>query len=484
MTGHSFWQRLLALLPQGDGARQGGLAVGLVAAPALLYYLSPNLLLAFFWTAVFLFMAWWRLDLGLLVVLLSAPFYRFPKALDLAFLTTPLGRTVPLDISLAEYALWVCAVAWCLRRLAPAPEVTSQLDTSLPRATWDIWAPPALLVGAATVSLLFTQHLQVALREYRVVVVEPALYYLLLVQTLRGKRDVARYLAGLVVLAAAISLFGLFHYFAIGEVEATGGVRRILAVYHSPNALALFLGRAIPVALALALVPLLTGRRRRSAFLYGAAAAPMLSAFSLTFSRGAYLGLLAALLFLLAAVRRRLGLAVLVAGALTLLLAAPFLPWERLLAPTPIAQRLYVWQAALALALDHPLTGVGLDNFLSYYPRYLLPQAALEPDISHPHNLLLDFWLSLGILGLVALTGLLYHFGNAARRLLALPLSSSERTLALAVTASMVDALVHGLSDNSYFLIDLAYLFWMTYALLQVLLRQATSGPTVEAARP
>jgi hypothetical protein len=32
---------------------------------------------------------------------------------------------------------------------------------------------------------------------------------------------------------------------------------------------------------------------------------------------------------------------------------------------------------------------------------------------------------------------------------------------------AMVDLLVHGLIDNSYFLVDLAFVFWLTLALVE-----------------
>ena len=49
---------------------------------------------------------------------------------------------------------------------------------------------------------------------------------------------------------------------------------------------------------------------------------------------------------------------------------------------------------------NHPLRGVGLDGFLyAYRSRYVLPSAWEEPNLSHPHNLLLDAWTRLGLAG-------------------------------------------------------------------------------------
>ena len=51
---------------------------------------------------------------------------------------------------------------------------------------------------------------------------------------------------------------------------------------------------------------------------------------------------------------------------------------------------------------ERPLTGVGLDQFLYWYrSRYLLPEAWEEPNLSIPHNILLNYWVNLGILGVM-----------------------------------------------------------------------------------
>ncbi len=43
--------------------------------------------------------------------------------------------------------------------------------------------------------------------------------------------------------------------------------------------------------------------------------------------------------------------------------------------------------------------------------------------------------------------------------------------------ASMADFLVHGMLDNSYFLIDLAVVFWLTFGLAEVMEKECqTTG--------
>jgi O-antigen ligase len=130
--------------------------------------------------------------------------------------------------------------------------------------------------------------------------------------------------------------------------------------------------------------------------------------------------------------------------------------------------RLELWRATASMIRDHPLLGVGLDNFLYRYPRYILPEARNEPDLSHPHNWLLDFWSRIGIFGLAAFVWLQVLFFRMALKVARLS-GGWARALAVGLLASMVDALVHGLVDNAYFLVDLSLLFWLALGLVQLL---------------
>ena len=126
--------------------------------------------------------------------------------------------------------------------------------------------------------------------------------------------------------------------------------------------------------------------------------------------------------------------------------------------------RLQVWQASLAMIGQQPLLGIGLDNFVYRYPSYVTPGVVMEPNLSHPHNLILQLWLQLGLAGVVAMAWLLAVF---VRRALPRARGSgppAERALAAGALASMVDFVVHGAIDNSYFLVDMAFIFWLTLA--------------------
>jgi putative inorganic carbon (HCO3(-)) transporter len=121
--------------------------------------------------------------------------------------------------------------------------------------------------------------------------------------------------------------------------------------------------------------------------------------------------------------------------------------------------------------LDHPLFGVGPDNFLYHYRgRYIHPAAWEEPNLSQAHNVPLDYMTRMGMPGLVVGVWLQIAFWR-----LALPLSRltdpDRRALALGMMCAMVSFLAHGLVDASYFLIDLAYAFFLLAGVVQWLAR-------------
>jgi O-antigen ligase len=218
---------------------------------------------------------------------------------------------------------------------------------------------------------------------------------------------------------------------------------------------------------------------------YGAGAAVVGLAVLLSFSKGALLfGVPASLLVvgLLAGRRWFLGtLGVLGAAALA---AIPVLRTPRFTSLFDLQSgtsffRLNLWRSTVDMIRDHPVLGVGLDNFLyAYRGRYIRPVTWQEPNLSHPHNVVLDYLSRLGVLGLSAGLWLQTAFWGAALPLRRLS-DPDERALAIGLMGGMVDFLAHGLVDNSFFLVDLAFPFFLSLALM-VHLNQLRKQPQDE----
>jgi putative inorganic carbon (HCO3(-)) transporter len=128
---------------------------------------------------------------------------------------------------------------------------------------------------------------------------------------------------------------------------------------------------------------------------------------------------------------------------------------------------LELWRSSLALIRDHPWFGVGPGNFLdAYRTRYVLPSAWEEFNMEHPHNVYLDLWTRLGLLGLLAGVAVQVSFFRSQIVSRKAPSSKTRiESISLGLVGSMAALLAHGLVDNTLFFPDLALAFFLTLAL-------------------
>ena len=442
-------------LTQLIGARTETLPVLLTVVSAGLFYFSPWLLLSVLSAAAMFGLLAVRPAAAAALVAFAAPFYLLPRPMFERMFSAVEVFTL-LGAGAALLHALVLAGSAKVRR----PQLTL-LDGAV-----------LAFAALSTASIFFAAQRAVAVTELRTTVLEPVLLYLLLRFIPMAERErwlvVDAFMAG----ALLVALVGLGQY-ASGTnlITAEDGVLRLRSVYGSPNNVGLYLGRALPVALALALL----GARDLRGRLYAAAVVPLAAALWLSFSRGALLlGVPAALaVVLLFWGGRRAGrlLAAAAAGGLLVLLlvAGRSARFARLADYTagPVFFRLQLWRSALTMVRDAPLTGVGLDNFLyAYRGRYIAPAAWQEPNLSHAHNWLLDFATRLGLPGLLLAAALLAGFWQQARRALGGLRDPAARALAVGLCAAMVNVLAHGLVDASYWFVDLAFAFMLICGLM------------------
>ncbi|HEX6777759.1 MAG TPA: O-antigen ligase family protein [Ktedonobacterales bacterium] len=438
-------------------------------------------------------LAWIHLEIAIALIPLALPYY-----LELQ----PLNASGSIKSSLGEISLLICLGVALLRTLLLAADRRASLEWA--RGLWAqarLFLPPAmlLLIGAG-LALLFSPDRHNSLRAYREEVIEPLLYFLLILRYLRTRTDLARAVSAFLLSALIVAVLGIYqgtieqsHYF----VNAT--TLRVEGPYGSPNNLGLFLERALPILLAFALLnilrrpPVAAALRRPFwrdplRWLCLLVSIPLLVAVYLTQSRGAEVGLLVAVVFFfIIEVRQWLA----IVGLLVVGAAGGWLLWPRLVQLSEqghagtVSERLLYWKAAMLLIRDHFLFGTGPDSFGTLYgPKhpdsYALKAlngqpfpSTYDPGISHPHNMLLDFWISSGLLGLAALLWLLGAFTLVLVRLYRLCGTLIQGDLLqralLGIAGSMVAMIVHGMVDNFYFLPDLSMVFWLFIGLLLVI---------------
>jgi len=461
----SAWMTWGQQIPSAFRRLDEGTGVLAMLGLSALFYYSPWLFVTILSGLALFFLILLRLDLGLALAALVIPFYMLPRSL------------YERVFSMAEIVVVMCFVAWLFRNLGQV------------RAPWQgfrlsamDWAAVAFVV-VAIVSLFIAEYPKYALREFRVIVLEPAAFYLMFRTTvgqhgaLSHNRTLWRIVDALMLAGLVVAVVGLIQYaFNINIITAEEGQHRLRSVYGSPNNVGLFLGRVLPVMVAIALL----GRGRRR-WLYGLGAVPVGLAIVLSFSKGALvLGVPVALLVIGALAGGQWLWAALAAIGAGGLAAIPILRTPRFQSLLDLTGgtsffRVNVWHSAVLMVRDHPILGVGLDNFLyQYRGRYMFPAAWAEPNLSHPHNIVLDYAARLGLLGLAAGVWLQITFWREALPLRKLK-DPLHRALAIGLMASMADFLAHGLVDASYFVVDLAYVFFITLAAVQALRALQTS---------
>jgi O-antigen ligase len=425
----------------------------IILVVASVFYFSPWLPLTLISGLALAALIFVQLDLGLALVAATAPFYMHPRLL--------FGKA----FSMAEITMLLCVASWGIRQIFDLRSLTSTLrsPTFLDLAT-------LLFALVAIASTLAADYRHVALRELRIVVLEPTLFYLMLRTSHLNDKAIWRIVDFFVLGGVVVAVIGLVQFgLGVNIITAEEGFRRLRSVYGSPNNAGLYLGRVLPVLVAVALFGAARGRR----VAYGSAVLPVGLALLLSFSKGALiLGVPLSLLALgvLAGgpwLRASLG-----AVAAAVVAAIPLLRTPRFASLFDTGSgttffRLQLWRSSWMMFCDHLWLGVGPDNFLyQYRGRYILPAAWQEPDLSHPHNVLLDYGCRLGLGGLAAGIWL-----QAAFWQLALPLrhltDRNQRALVLGLIGSMVNFLAHGMVDASYFVIDLAFAFFLTLGVVQ-----------------
>ncbi len=486
LTGFTSIFMMLAMFWTWDSPRPSiflrdevNLLLALLTGGAL--YLSPSFLLSILFGLILFLLILHRLENGLVLTLLWAPFFDFPVSLHI------------YAFAMVEVMILVTAAAGFVKLMVALGRQLQLENSAFPlfsRALLaEIRAMDLTVIALAilsALSLLWADLPETAQTELRKIIIQPLLFYLVLRCLRPNRATLLRLFSALILAAVLVSLIGLYQYFIENSwVVAEAGSLRLDSVYGSPNNVGLLLDRVIPLALAFTLVNF----NARLRWLSAISLVIMFPTLLLTQSVGAImLGVPAAIVLVLLALYR--GKAILPVSGVIALGVASFGILSRISARFANVLdfssgtnflRLRQWESSLAIIRDFPLTGIGLDQYLYRYGgEYLRPDAIWDRDLSHPHNAILDFWVRLGILGVLIFLAIQVIFWRSA--IFALNHFRIRDPLLFAMSAglmgSMAGLLAHGLIDNSVFVIDLAVIFMFQLAVVVRLVELAETTGT------
>ncbi|HEX8967400.1 MAG TPA: O-antigen ligase family protein, partial [Chloroflexota bacterium] len=130
-----------------------------------------------------------------------------------------------------------------------------------------------------------------------------------------------------------------------------------------------------------------------------------------------------------------------------------------------------LWTAALRMLAQHPLLGVGPDNFRHVYGTYL--GLSTWDERVHANNFYLEMLADVGLPATAAFGGLLAIVGVCLVRCLrAEPRAAPVRLWAVGLAAAMAAFLIHGLLDYFLEFTPTYLLFWLVAGLAIALERR------------
>ena len=368
-----------------------------------------------------------------------------------------------LSITLAETALALLTLLLLWRLRDPAVRAAARWPLALPVAAWS---------GLTLLSALLSGHPAASLEAAKGLLLVAALY--VTADAVRDPRAAGRFLLGLALAATVAAVMGLLQVGLCPPSDAPLETPRWL--YHRCTRARGFFSIYMTLAGVLSLVLLATLPRlllggvelRRLAVPWPV----MLGGLGATYTRGAWIGLGAGVLVLVATVRR--GRWLLVAGLIVLAGGAAVAPYElrhRVLSmadpeDASVRERLYMWRSGLLMWRERPVLGIGPGGVKREYPRYALPEA-VKQRTGHVHSTPLQILVERGVLGLAAWLLIWAAFLTRCVGLLRrLPAEAQpERALVAGCLASMVSFLVAGLSEYNWGDSEVVMVAWALMAL-------------------
>lgn len=328
-----------------------------------------------------------------------------------------------------------------------------------PALTFLLFATVAIFTSAETIR---------ALGIWKAYYVEPLLLFIVLISIIKTRADWQKIFVALGISAIYVSLISFWQYFsAIGVpaafLKADGTVDRVVGFFGYPNALGLYLGPLIIIFTGL----VFSSRAKKEKTFFGLAVLVSFITIVLAKSEGAIIAVIAVWLIMMLFNKktRIISLLIILAGLLLFFFQPTinaYLSEKIFLQDYSGMIRRLIWQETINMLKNNWFFGAGLAGYQSA----IVPYHAKTFEIYlYPHNLFLNFWSELGILGLINFLWLMIaatiisikkYFSS----------SGTKKILTLTLAAIILEMFIHGLVDAPYLKNDLAVMFWLIMAMV------------------
>ncbi len=414
-------------------------------------------------------------------------------------ISTEAAFQLPLDIG--QIALMVFLAAWFINRIIHTDTISLRLS--------DLWTPLSAALIIFLIATGLSAFTATSLTAWMLEWVKWLLVFLTftVVVNIFSAISWEWLVFGLILSGVANALVGIYEFFGgSGALHLLINDRffRAFGTFGQPNPFGGFMGLLIPLGVMSAFGYFLRWRKSHTSLnlwltiFYTVSSVILIIAIGMSWSRGAWVGLGAALLIMGFFIPRRTKLGLLLflsIGGLALVIwfsgllpqsivqrletsTAEFFAFEdvRGVDITPdnfaIAERLAHWQAAINMITAHPFLGVGFGNYATAYPNYQLINWS-EP-LGHAHNYYLNIFAEVGIIGLLGYGKVWITIFYQSWKATSHP-DTLSRLVVIGLLGAWVYISVHSFFDNLY-VNNLFLQIAVMLSLVVLLLREAKSS--------
>ncbi len=384
----------------------------------------------------------------------------------------------PLPTTVVEVLFFIVLIAWFVANRSRLSVVFSNVVTVIRR-----YPVLSIIIGlillSATIGIFIAPDKLSALGVWRAYFVEPLVFFLLCLSVIDTAGKIRRAWWLLLLSGLCIAVFAIVQKFTGFAIPETWLAElRVTSIYPYPNAVGLYLAPLVAMALPFARYyctrDLIKEKLKGIAVL--CVAMIMLIAIFFAQTEAALVALGVVVLgFGLLGAGKRIRYASMLIGffiALTVWLspvAQQVLYPKLLLHDWSGFVRRTTWSESVTMLQDHWITGVGLSGYQTAMAPY--HKATYIEIFMFPHNILLNVWTEMGILGVAGVLLLLVWCAYGAVRIFMIiknkyTIDAQWHGCVLVVSTVVgLTMLIHGLVDVPYFKNDLAILSWFFFAI-------------------
>ena len=384
----------------------------------------------------------------------------------------------PVPFTILEIFIIITFLSWLLWRVYTVRKGIISTQKLFERLRGPFIWPGVLFLLISSFALFISPDFQSAAGVWKAYFIEPALLFIVVLDLSLGKKSINWVILPLIISGLWLSTLAIWQWFTKIDPCAPDSiaVNRVTGVYDNPNALGLYLGPLVLISLgsAVEFFRISKAKLNRNLLLlfFLIAIITFLLAIFLSKSRGASVAIIASLsFFVVFTIHIHLPrlLKKLSRWFVYFLLAAVFASFvfgfiniDRFITTTSQTNkdssysRLCIWQASRGMIRDNLVIGVGLSGFPKVYPDYATCES--HP-FQYPHNIFLNFWVEVGLVGLMAFLWLSYIYWKVL-------VKYKKNFVVVGLLGAIVYIFVHGIVDVPYFKNDLSSQFWVFLALV------------------